>query len=390
MRQRNVVKQYSLPVDVRFCRKCTISNQRPRISFDAHGVCSACNFSQRKRSGIDWEKRERELASLCDRFRKSTGEFDVIVPGSGGKDGSYVAHQLKHHYKMTPLSVTWSPLRYTDIGRKNLDSFIAHGFDNILGTPNGETYRKLAQLSFRHLGEPFQPFAYGQYNFPLHAAIKYKVPLVFYGENGEVEYGGDMKNAERPTRDLEDADRHYFSGMPPEFWAEHGVSPKLLEPFRAPPISESRKNGTEIHFFSYYKHWDPQDNFYYCTEHTGFSPNPERTQGTYSKYASLDDRFDGFHYYLSYIKFGIGRATSDAAHEIRDGRITREEGVALIEKYDSEFPTRYFDEFLEYCSISAAEAHAIIDSWRSDHLWEQRAAGWRLKHAVWHPNHLPK
>lgn len=388
--KKNVIEQYKLPVNVRFCRNCTISNQRPRISFDARGVCSACQFSERKKSSIDWTIREQELASLCDRFRRGTGEFDVIVPGSGGKDGSYVAHQLKHQYGMTPLTVTWSPLRYTEIGRKNLDSFIAHGFDNILGTPNGETYRKLAKLAFQHLGEPFQPFAYGQTNFPLHMAVKYKIPLIFYGENGEVEYGGDMKNAERPTRDLTDHDKHYFSGMPPEFWAEHGISPKQLEPFRAPPISESRNNQTEIHFFSYYKHWDPQNNFYYCTEHTGFSPNPERTQGTYSKYASLDDRFDGFHYYLSYIKFGIGRATSDAAHEIRDGRITREEGVALIEKYDSEFPMRYFDEFLEYCSISAAEVHAIIDSWRSDHLWEQHAAGWRLKHAVWHPNHLPK
>ena len=390
MERRNVIKQYGLPLEVRFCKKCTISNQRPRITFDTHGVCSACNFSERKKTGIDWVKREQELAVLCDRFRKSTGEFDVIVPGSGGKDGSYVAHQLKHQYGMTPLTVTWSPLRYTDIGRKNLNAFIDSGFDNILFTSSGVTTRKLTRLAFEHLGEPFQPFAFGQYNFPLHIAIKYNVPLIFYGENGEVEYGGDMKNAERPTRDLEDSAKHYFSSMPPEVWTEHGVSLADLRPFMAPPHSESINNQTEIHFFSYYKYWDPQDNFYYCSEHTGFLPNPERTQGTYSKYASLDDRLDGFHYYLAYIKFGIGRATSDAAHEIRDGRISREEGVALIEKYDGEFPMRYFDEFLEYCSISEAEVHAIIDSWRSDHLWEHCADGWRLKHAVWHPSHIPK
>ena len=188
--KRNVITQYNLPGEVRFCKKCTISNQRPRITFDAHGVCSACNFSDRKKTSIDWIKREQELAALCNRFRKSTGEFDVIVPGSGGKDGSYVAHQLKHQYGMTPLTVTWSPLRYTEIGRKNLDAFIAHGFDNILGTPNGETTRKLTSLAFQHLGEPFQPFAYGQINLPLHVAVKYGVPLIFLARTAKLSTAG--------------------------------------------------------------------------------------------------------------------------------------------------------------------------------------------------------
>ncbi|PIR26649.1 MAG: N-acetyl sugar amidotransferase [Deltaproteobacteria bacterium CG_4_10_14_0_2_um_filter_43_8] len=383
MEKRNVVEQYNLPPNVRFCKKCTISNQRPRITFDEQGVCSACNFAEYKRKKVDWKEREAELLELCDKHRKNNGEYDVIVPCSGGKDGSFVAHQLKYKYGMNPLTVTWAPLKATDIGRRNLDAFIASGFDNVLGTPNGKVTRQLTHLAFNYLGDPFQPFIYGQTNFPLHMAVKYKVPLIMYGENGEVEYGGDAKNAFRPDRDIQDHDKHYFSGLPPEFWTEHGISMADLKPFMAPAYEEIMHNNTQIHFFGYYKFWDPQENFYYCTENTGFIPNTERSEGTYSKYASLDDCIDGYHYYLAYIKFGIGRTTSDAAHEIRDGKITREEGIALIKKYDGEFPNKYLNDFLEYCAITQDKFYEVIDSWRSNHLWEKRDGVWHLKHPIW-------
>ncbi len=384
MKRRDVIAKYDLPTEVRYCKKCTVSNQRPRIIFDEQGVCSACTFAAYKRKNIAWASREKELIDLCNRYRKSNGEYDVIVPCSGGKDGSFVAHQLKYRYGMNPLAVTWAPLLPTEIGRANLDAFIAAGFDHILGTPNPKTTRKLTRLAFKELGDPFQPFIYGQTNFPLHMAIKHNVSLIMYGENGEVEYGGDMKNAFRPDREVQDHDKHYFSGLPPEFWIEHGLSMADLKPFTAPPFEAVVGNKTQIHFFGYYKFWDPQENFYYCQENTGFMPNTERSEGTYSKYASLDDRIDGFHYWLGFIKFGIGRTTSDAAHEIRDGKITREEGVALVRKYDGEFPKKYFPDFLSYCEIEEDEFWEISDSWRSEHIWFRDADGeWKLKRPVW-------
>jgi N-acetyl sugar amidotransferase len=381
--KRDLIKLYNLPREVKFCKKCTISNQRPRISFDENGVCSACNFAEFKRTQIDWKVREAELFALCDKHRKRNGEYDVIVPCSGGKDGSFVAHQLKYKYGMNPLAVTWAPLKASAIGRQNLDAFIASGFNHVLGTPNPQVTKKLTHLSFKHLGDPFQPFIYGQTNFPLHMAVKHNVQLIMYGENGEVEYGGDMKNALRPKRDIQDHDSHYFSGLPPEFWVEHGVSLADLYPFMAPKFEEIEKNKTEIHFLGYYKYWDPQENYYYCHEHTGFTANTERSEGTYSKYASLDDEIDGFHYYLSYIKFGIGRTTSDAAHEIRDGKITREEGIALVKRYDHEPPKKYYKEFLDFCSITDEEVNEVIDSWRSDHLWYKEGDEWKLRHVIW-------
>ncbi|UTW51616.1 N-acetyl sugar amidotransferase [bacterium SCSIO 12827] len=382
MKKHDVIAKYNLPAEVKFCKRCTISNQRPRITFDEAGVCSACNFADHKKS-FDWDTRERELVDLLDKHRRTDGSYDVIVPCSGGKDGSFVAHQLKFKYNMNPLCVTWSPNIYTDIGWVNLRNFIDSGFDHVLGTPNGRVNRELTRLALLHIGDPFQPFIYGQTNYPLQMAVKHGVQLIFYGENGEVEYGGDMKNAFRPTREITDHDKHYFSGMPPEFWQDHGLSLADLHPYRAPDYAKIMDNKTEVHFLGYYKMWDPQENFYYCQKNTGFTTNAERSEGTYSKYASLDDKLDGFHYYLAYIKFGIGRCTSDAAHEIRDGKITREEGIALIKRFDGEFPSRHFKVLLDYCNITEDQFWESIDLWRSDHLWAKDGNDWKLRHPIW-------
>ena len=382
MEKKNIIERYNLPKEIIYCKKCTISNQRPRISFDEKGVCSACNFSKFKKN-IDWRSREIELQKLCDKYRKNTGEYDVIVPCSGGKDGSFVAHQLKTKYGMSPLCVTWAPMVYTDLGRRNLDNFVQSGFNHVLGTSNPEITKKLTYLSLRELGDPFQPFIYGQANFPLFMAIAYDVKLIMYGENGEVEYGGDMKNAYIPTRTIKDYNKHYFSGVSPEFWEKYNIFQKDLYPFKGPDENKVIKNKIEMHFLGYYKFWDPQENFYYAKNNCNFSVNDERTEGTYSKYASLDDKLDGFHYYLAFIKFGIGRATSDSAHEVRDEKITRDEGIALVKKYDSEFPEKYYELFLEYCDIDEKEFIEIIDSWRSDHIWVKKNNQWILRKPIW-------
>lgn len=384
VRPHDVIAQYKLPTEVRYCVRCTISNQRPRIGFDADGVCSACRYAESKRTTIDWAARERELHALCDRYRRTDGSYDVIVPSSGGKDSSFVAYELKYTYGMHPLTVTWSPHLHTDIGFRNWQQFIdVGGFDNILGRPNGRTHRTLTRLAFEILGDPFQPFIYGQTHFPMQIAVRYGIPLIMYGENGEVEYGGDMKNAFRPNRDWRtDHAVHYFSGLPPEDLVRYGVARDDLVAYVPPPVEQCDRLGLDIHFMGYYRLWTPQEHYYLAAERCGFTANPERSEGTYSKYASLDDRFDGFHYYLGFIKFGIGRATSDTAHEIRDGHLTREEGVRLVRKYDGEFPQKHFREFLEYCGISEEHFCAVVDSWRSPHLWERVSGAWRLQHRV--------
>lgn len=381
------------PKEVKFCKKCVVSNQRPRIVFDEEGVCSACRFAYEKYHVIDWADRERQLQQALDKHRRQDGRWDVIVACSGGKDSSYVAHQLKHKYGMHPLTITFAPFKYTEIGYKNYQNFVKTGFNNLLFCPNGRLHRKLSRLAFEELGDAWQPFAYGQMGYAFHVALRFDIQLVFYGENGEAEYGGDPKNNHLSHMPLEDWALLYFKGTTIDDLVEQGLrtkdyfsevdfDPSDLSFYRPPAPKAMASKGIEMHWYSYYHKWIPQENYYYAVENTGFQANPERSEGTYSKYASLDDCLDGFHYYLAYIKFGIGRTTSDTSHEIRDGHITREEGAALVHRYDGEFPSKYFEEFLEYLGIDEEHFWKVVDFWRPSHLWEKVNGQWRLRYRV--------
>jgi len=369
--------------EIIFCKKCVISNQRPRITFDDEGICNACRYWERKDSYINWDERESELKELLEQFKRSDGRFDVIVPSSGGKDSAFVAHQLKYKYGMNPLTVTWSPHLYTEIGWKNFQSLIDAGLSNILGTPDRIIHRKMTRICTEEMGDPFQPFIYGQVWFPVQMAIAYDIPLIFDGENGEAEYGGDSNSEDLKGFDVEESTQYWFSGHPVEFWYEHGFTRSDLHIYMPPESKKIHELNVKRYFYSYYKNWHPQENFYYASSNTGFIPNPDgRSEGTYSKYASIDDKIDPFHFYFMLLKFGIGRATSDAAHEIREGLISREEGVALVRKFDTEFPSKSIQTFLEYCEFSKEQFNNVVNKWRNTDLWENKDGELKLKYQV--------
>jgi len=408
---------YGLPQQVRFCSRCVISNQRPNsavefkhtrqsskstIQLDANNVCDACRVAEEKRASIVWPEREAELVALCDRFRRHDGSYDCLVPGSGGKDSVYAAHVLKTKYGMHPLTVTWAPHIHTEWGWKNFQSWIHSGFDNYLMTPNGRVHRLLTRLAVENLLHPFQAFMLGQKSLAPKMAHRFGIPLVFYGEN-EAEYGnprGDMGSAQR--------DESYFAAAGGEqihlggvsvddLIAEGGVEPVDLAPYL--PAESAAVKGIEVHYLGYYLKWHPQSCYYYAVEHAGFQASPERTPGTYSKYNSIDDRIDDFHYYTTFVKFGIGRATYDAAQEIRSQDITRDEGVALVRRFDGEFPGRFAEEIFSYLSVPPEQFPEasrwfeqpvmdrdyfmhLCDRFRSPHLWKYHDGRWSLRHTV--------
>ncbi len=393
MQKITIDKQYNkLPKKVVFCKNCVVSNQRPRTAFNKDGICSACQWAFEKNSIIDWEKREKELTKLCDKFRSRNGDYDVIVPGSGGKDSCYVAHQLKYKYKMNPLCVTWSPFEYTKIGRENLKSFIDSGFTNILGQPNGSIHRKLSKLCFELIGDMWQPFTYGQKSFAFHIAIKFGIKLIMYGENGELEYGGNDKYKYLPKEGVEEWENQYFRGNNVEKFIDIGLQKKVFQKnevqsseikfYKSPDPNQIIKSKTEMHWFSYYKKWIPQENYYYAFKNTGFRPNPEgRSAGTYTKYTSLDDMCDGIHWYQAYAKFGMGRASRDAQQDIRMNHITREEGVRLVKKYDHELPIRDLKFFLKYINISENFFWEVINNYKKiSNVWKRKNNKWILKY----------
>lgn len=406
---------YGLPRDVKFCVRCNMSNQQPMssneyshgkgsskttMSFDDEGVCHACRFNDMKRDGeIDWEEREREMIELCDRYRKDDGSYDCIVGGSGGKDSAMQSHLLKYKYGMHPLTVTWSPHLYTDIGWKNFQAWLHEGgFDNYLYTPNGKIHRLLTRNATINLLHPFQPFILGQKTFVAKMAAKLNIPLIFYGEMpGEYgeqvshktsSYAGGDGEAEsegfqldyyrgREVRDM------LLGGKPIGEYMDEGIPLADLKSYLPMENEVLIEKGIDWKYLGYYVKWVPQEAYYYAVEHTGFEANPVRTEGTYSKYNSLDDKVDGFFYWTRWIKFGVGRAMMDSAQEIRNQHITKEEGLALMERYEGEYPARYESEFLEYIGMEREEFLALADTFRSPHLWTIENDEWKLRHTPW-------
>lgn len=406
---------YGLPKKVLFCKSCVISNQRPNssiefkhrvdskketINFDENQICDACKVKYKKRE-INWEDREEELKELCNKYRRNDGNYDCLVPGSGGKDSFMQAHLLKYKYGMNPLTCTWAPHIYTDWGWKNHQAWIHAGFDNILFTPNGRIHRLLTRLAVDKLLHPFQPFILGQKNLAPKIAKNYNISLIFYGEN-EAEYGNPLSDMSKAIRDkkyltLDNQEEIVLGGCDLSELYDLGLKKIDLEPYFPVRSELILDNNIQVHYLGYYVKWHPQNAYYYSVENGGFESSPERTAGTYSTYNSIDDRIDDFHYHTTWIKFGIGRATYDASQEIRSGELTREEGVALIEKYDGEFPSRWSEQIFNYLTIDQKSFPDInksfeepkfdkeyydllCDQFRSPHIWKwDDHLGWSLR-----------
>jgi N-acetyl sugar amidotransferase len=393
---------YGLPKDVIFCTKCVMSNQRPTsaielkhtanskkttMAMDEEGVCDACRANEQKVS-IDWKDREEKLIQLLDKYRRTDGGYDCMVPGSGGKDSAYQAHVLKYKYGMNPLTVTWPPILYTEYGYQNWKNWIDSGFDNVAWNRNGKAMKILTKLSIENLLHPFQTFMLGQKNMAPKLAAKFDIPLIFYGEN-EAEYGNPIADNTTSLRDksffsYKNIDDVYLGGVTvKELKEKYDLSISDIASFLPPTESEIKDKKLEVHYLGYYLKWTPQEVYYYAVENTGFKARPFRTQGTYSKYNSIDDKIDDLHYYTTFMKFGLGRTTYDASQEIRNKHITREEAVALVNKFDGEFPDRYFNEIMDYLDIAPDHFHDLCDRSRSPHLWGKDDNNeWKLRHNV--------
>jgi len=337
---------------------------------------------------IDWDAREKELLRLLERHRRQDGIYDCVLPGSGGKDSGYAAHVLKYKYGMHPLTVTWPPILYTDYGWRNFRQWLVEGgFDNITFNQNGRVMRLLTSLAIENLFHPFQTFILGQKTIGPKIAAKYGIPLIFYGEN-EAEYGNPIAENTISLRDksyfaLRNLDDVHLAGVTiRELIDKYHLSLADLRPYLPMTFDELEKTGIEVHYLGYYLKWTPQEAYYYAVENTGFQARPIRSQGTYSKYNSIDDRIDDLHYYTTYIKFGIGRATYDASQEIRNKHLTRDEGVGLVHRFDGEFPDRYFDEVMEYLGMDKQHFMDLCDKFRSPHLWKKEDGVWKLRHMV--------
>ena len=390
---------YGLPKKVVFCKKTLISNQLPNsaIEFkhtirskkkttfiDKNGISDPWKYSRIKKK-INFKDREKKLLKLLEKFR-GKGEFDCVVPGSGGKDSCYAAHILKKKYGMNPLTVTWPPILYTEYGYQNFKNWLkSSSFENISAKRNEDLFKLLTKLSITNLLHPFQTFMLGQKNFPIKIAEKLKIPLVFYGEN-EAEHHNPIADNSKSIRDKS---FHVYKNISEiklgglkinEIIRDYNFKFKDFEPILPLQENKLRKFPLQVHYLGYYLRWIPQEAFYYAVENCNFRPRPFRTQGTYSKYNSIDDKIDDLHYYTTFVKFGIGRATYDVAQELRNDHLTIEEGKKLIKKYDGEFPDNYFSDTMKYLGINENFFIKLCERFRSPHLWKKIKNKWHLRH----------
>lgn len=400
---KNILGKYGLPLNIEYCTKCTRSNQRPvsaqefRQKVDdkkaivplQSGVCNACKYAEIKKK-IDWELREKELADLCDKHRKHDGSFDVLVPGSGGKDSILVAHELKNKFNMNPVLTTWAPNLPTTEGMKNFQAWIDDGFANYMIYQNQKVHRLLTKLAFEELCHPFQPFIIGQKNMAPRLASQLGINLIMFGEH-DAEFGMGLDKMNVPTMDI-----NYFTvedfkfsdlfigGMSvEEIMSRYNYTKSDLAAYLPLKRQDFKNSGAEFHFYSYYRRWNFHDNYYYAVEKTNFLPSNERLEGSYDKYASMDDKIDWLHFYTFYTKFGMGRATAATEQEIRAGVITRDEGISLIKRFDGEFPSKYLKDCLDYMDVTEEKFEEVIENSRPEHIWKKVNDSWILRKPIW-------
>jgi len=363
------------------CKKCLTLSTRPRVKY-TDGICNACIWAEEKKHKVDWKERWEKIEEICNKFRRDDGYWDMMVPCSGGKDGTYVAWMLKHKLNMNPLCITVKPNLQTEIGRENLENFIKSGFDHILVNPNPEVYRRLSIKTFKEQGRPKQPFEMAISTAILQLAIKLKIPFIMYGEEGESEYSGTV-----PGFNDFKISRNYLVEC---YYSEHDPNEEFIElfdegdlqMFLLPSEEELRNANLFPTHWSNYENWDSLKHFKLAKEKCGTKALSHHSIGTFTNYAQLDDKLQDLHAFMMQIKFGFGRALSDACIEIRAGRMTRDEGIEMVKKYDGEFPHEYLQDYLEFYDMTEKEFWKTIDSFRSPDIWEKIDGKWRLKFEI--------
>jgi N-acetyl sugar amidotransferase len=352
---------------------------RPRVQFDAEGVCNACRNAEEK-ARIDWDARRREFLDYVRRYGAKSGPYDCIVPWSGGKDSSYIAHRLKFEFGLNPLLVTFSPLLPNEVGAHNRELLLRLGFDHVMVRPNQKVARRLARRFFLERGNPKVAWDAGVNTIPVQMGVKYGIPLIFYAEHGESEYGGRVLSEEsRKIRDLAEVLEHQI-GDDPGNWTDDEIGERDLAPYLYPSREEIERVGIRAMYFGYFFRWSMLENYRYIKKVMPFATASKgRTDGTFTDFDSLDDKMDNLYYYLQFIKFGFGRATRDACRMIQNGQMGRDEGLDFARKYDDEFPETHFHDNLDYLALSEPEFTEIVDLHRNQEIWKREGNQWKLR-----------
>ncbi len=347
---------------------------RPRVTFNNKGVCSACQWSKEKKK-LNWNLRKSKLLKLCKKFKKPYNPFDCIVAVSGGKDGSYVAHQLKTKYKMNPLTVTVRPAMETELGRNNLGEFVKSNFNNILVSPDQEGLRKLNLYGLKEMGFPYYGWLIAIHTVILKIACKFNISLIFYSEDGEVEYGGDAKYKDKGVYGIDYIKKNYLEAGYERAIKKAKLTKKEAYWFELPNKKDIKKNNITLTHYSFYENWDPYKNYLVAKKYCGLIENKTLNEGSYTNFAQNDQKLYALHVYLMYLKFGFGRCNQDSSIDIRRGSMSRDQAIELVKLYDGVVPEKLYPDYCAYYKISRKSFIKFINKWVNKQLFKKNSKG---------------
>ena len=368
---------------MRFCTRCVMPETKPDLSFNEEGVCHAC-MSYENRKSVDWDQRHTELLEIVDRYKSKDGSnWDCIVPVSGGKDSTFQVLRMLQ-LGMNPLCVTSTTCDLSEIGRRNIENIKSFGVDYMEFSPNKLVRAKLNRIGLTDVGDISWPEHVGIFTIPVRAAVQFNVPLIVWGENSQNEYGGPAAAAENNVltrRWLEE-----FGGLlgmrVTDLIGLEGIEAKHLVSYSYPTDEELQRVGVTGLFLGHYIPWDGYSNAL-ISQANGFESYPTTIEGSIVNYENLDNHHTGIHDYFKYLKFGFGRATDLTCLHIRRGRMTRQDGIELVQKHDGKFPWTYLgkplDEILAPLDMTVEEFSAVCDRFTNRKIFEVDKHGNLLK-----------
>ena len=354
-----------------YCKRCLYPDTKPQLVFDENGICSACKNHELKEK-IDWKSKEKELKEILEKFRSKNNYYDCIIPVSGGKDSHFQTYTIKEKFGLNPLVVNFHPLDQTEIGKKNLDNLKKLGVDCIEFSPNPSVYLKLARFGLKKLGDFQWPEHIGIFTVPVQIAVKYKIPLIIWGENPQFEYGQPTDIAIDTILDrkwLEKNGGYFLDKIKPQDMIKHGFELNDIQPYLYPSDEEINQVGITGIFLGSYIKWDIFKQLE-TVKAIGFQENDEPKEGTFNKWENLDVYFTVFHDYFKFLKYGFGRATDHASIEIMHGRISREQGLKLVKQYEGKIPRKYLKKFLEFADMSMDDFIGICNEFTNKEIFK--------------------